>query len=293
MNFFLKVVAHVFCLIPRQIWRYSIGGLVGFLWYDLFRIRRKDMYEHIKIAFPEATDTEVKSIARKSIYKMSMNFAEMFRLPAITKSWIEKNIVFEGWEHVEKARQKNKGIYFLALHMGSGDMSATSIVAKGLPLYLITKRFKIKWLDQIWFAVRGSGGVGYINAHGSKTSFEILKAIKEKASVVFVIDQFMGPPYGIETTFFGKKTGTAYGLALFHLKTKTPVIPVYSYEGPESKIHVCFDSEVETESKITEDHQKSIQILTQMFNDKLEGIIKKHPDEWLWLHRRWKEYRIG
>src|SRR5690606_32701116 len=142
----------------------------------------------------------------------------------------------------------------------------------------------------IWFHFRGAQGVKYIEAHSDRTAFEILKAIRAKSLVVFVLDQFMGRPFGIETTFFGRKTGTAYGLALFYLKTRSPVVPVYGYEDDQGKMHMVCLPALELESLLGSDQDENILALTQKFCDVIEEAVKKHPTDWMWVHRRWKEY---
>jgi KDO2-lipid IV(A) lauroyltransferase len=103
----------------------------------------------------------------------------------------------------------------------------------------------------------------------------------------------MGKPYGVRTSFFGKPAGTAYGLALFHMKTKSPVVPVYTYEGQDGKIHIIVESPVKSEvqSKEQEEVQTREQTLvelTQRYTDKLESIVRRYPEHWMWVHRRWK-----
>ena len=170
------------------------------------------------------------------------------------------------------------------------DVGASSIVMKGQELYLITKRFKAKWFDDMWFSVRGAQGVKYIDAHAPNNAFEILKALKKNAALVFVLDQYMGKPFGIATRFFGKRTGTAYGLALFVQKTKAPVLPTYTFEGDDHKIHVVIEPPLDTEKCLTDDKDQTLVNLTQSFNDKLEEIVRKHPEQWMWVHRRWKDF---
>jgi len=177
------------------------------------------------------------------------------------------------------------------MHLGNGDVMASALVLKGIPVQLITKVFKNKFLNDIWFSIRGAQGVQFIDAHGKNTAFEVLKGLRSQNAVVFVLDQYMGKPYGIETTFFGKKTGSAYGLALFYQKTKAPILTVYAYQGSDQKMHLCIDPPLNMDHLLKENREENNLLLTQAFCDKIEEVIKKHPQEWLWLHRRWKDYR--
>ncbi|AHZ84052.1 lipid A biosynthesis lauroyl acyltransferase [Bdellovibrio bacteriovorus] len=277
-------------LVPRR-WLRKSGSWVGFLWFDVFGFRKKIVLDNLKLAFPEWTDQQRKIVGRESVYQLGYNFAEFFFIPSVTPEWIAKNVVFHGWEHVENARAAGKGMFFLTLHLGNGDLACNTIVLNGQSVNLITKRFKTKWFDDLWFSIRGAKGVQYIDAHAPNNAFEILKALKKNSAVVFVLDQFMGRPFGIETSFFGKKTGTAYGLALFVQKTKAPVLPIYTYEGEDKKLHVVVEPAMDTASCVTDDKDQTILNLTQSYCDKLEEIVRKHPEQWMWVHRRWKDFR--
>lgn len=289
IKFFAKFMVFMSSLFPRS-WLRKSGSWLGFLWFDIFGFRKKIVMDNLNIAFPEWSEEKKKQIARESVYQLGYSFAEFFFIPSMTPEWLNKNVVFEGWENVEKARLDGKGMFFLSLHLGNGDIAANSIAMNGQDIYLITKSFKTKWFNDLWFSIRGAQGVRYIDAHGSNNAFEILKALKKNAALVFVLDQYMGKPFGIATTFFGKRTGTAYGLALFVQKTKAPVLPIYTYEGNDKKIHVVVEPALDTAKWVTDDKDRTILNLTQSFNDKLEEIVRKHPEQWMWVHRRWKDF---
>lgn len=272
---------------PRYVVR-APGALLGFLWIDFLRVRKKVVLENLRLAFPEKSEADRLLIARRSVYNMGYNFAEFFAIPGMDKEWRQHNIVFHGLEHIQQAQAENKGVFILGMHLGNGDIIANAIASDVTPLVLITKVFKNKILNDIWFSIRGYHGVKYIDAHGSNNAFEILKALKQKSAVVFVLDQFMGRPFGIPTQFFGKRTGTAYGLALFVQKTKAPVIPVYSYDGEDGKIHIVFLPKVDTGSLMTDDKDETTARMTQKFTDIIEDCVRRHPEHWMWVHRRWK-----
>ncbi len=284
----LNLLSRSLFFLPRKAIRF-LGSLLGVLWFDIFRFRRKIVLSNLDIAFPEMAEKEKIKIGRRSVYELGSNFLEFFTLPALNQKWVRKNAVYEGVEHVENAIKKNKGVYLLSMHIGHGDMGASLISMLGIEVYLISKFFKTKWFNDFWFYLRSGQGVKFIEPHGLQTPFEILKAIKNKSSVIFVLDQFMGRPYGVPTLFFGKKTGTAYGLALFYLKTKSPIVPVYTYEGNDGKVHLVFEPELKLDSLISEDKDKTIAALTQNFTDQIEKIVRRYPEQWMWVHRRWKD----
>lgn len=289
VNLFVKFMVFMSSLIPRK-WLRKSGGWLGFLWFDVFGFRKKIVLNNLNIAFPEWSEEKKLQVGRESVYQLGYSFAEFFFIPSLTSKWIKENVVFEGWENVEKARTEGRGILFLSLHLGNGDLAANTIVMQGQGVHIITKKFKTKWFNDLWFSIRGAKGVQYIDAHAPNNAFEILKALKKNSGLVFVLDQYMGRPFGIATSFFGKKTGTAYGLALFTVKTKAPVLPIYTFEGADNKLHVVFEPAMDTAKWVTEDKEETLLNLTQSFNNKIEEIVRKHPEQWMWVHRRWKDF---
>ncbi|MFM6927675.1 MAG: lysophospholipid acyltransferase family protein [Bdellovibrio sp.] len=289
VKFFVKSGIFFSSLLPRKVLRLS-GSWIGFLWFDLFGFRKKIVLDNLKIAFPEWTEEQRKAVGRESVYQLGYNFGEFFFIPSMNRKWVEKNVIFEGWENVEKARAGGKGMFFLTLHLGNGDLAANAIALNGQEICIITKKFKTQWFNDLWFSVRGAQGVKYIDAHGPSNAFDILKALKRNEALVFVLDQYMGKPFGVATTFFGKRTGTAYGLALFAQKTKAPVLPIYTYEGKDGKVHVVVEPAMDLAQSLVEDKDQTTANLTQKFSDKLESIVRKHPEQWMWVHRRWKDF---
>lgn len=289
MGFFAELLCRLWATIPRPVLRW-LGSWIGILWFDILRFRRRIVLGNLELAFPESSPAWRRGIGRESLRRAGANFFEFFTLPVMDEEWIRENAVIEGWENVEEARRENKGVLLLSLHMGAYDLAASLIVQKGLEVHLISKFFRTQWFNDLWFSIRGAKGVRFIDPHGPTTAFDILKALKKKAGVIFVIDQYMGRPFGIRTKFFGVETGTAYGLALFRLKTGAPVIPVYSREGEDGKLHLVFESKVDLSAIDDTDKDAAVLAMTQTFNDVIEAIVRRHPEEWLWVHRRWKNF---
>lgn len=265
-----------------------MGVFLGTLWFDILKLRRWTVLKNVTIAFPEESHEERLRIARESMYHLCYNFIEFSQLPFLNKKWVENEVVLHGLENFERARGKGKGVLILSLHVGNGDVGLAALAIKGFRLHVISKKFKNRFLNQLWFGVREKMGTRFLSPHGSSLAFDILKACRQQESVVFVTDQFMGKPYGIESTFFGRKTGTAYGLALFAMKSKAPVLPVYTYRDAELRTHIVFEEEIAFEK--IEDKDLQIRLMTQKYNDRVESIVRRYREQWMWVHRRWKKW---
>lgn len=289
MSWWIRIINIILRPWPRH-WVRALGRPLGILWFDVFRFRRNVVLSNLKIAFPEWSEAERIKVGRRSVYMLTENLAEFFLIPSITDDWIRREVVFHGEDNLKKALEVKRGVLLLTLHLAHGDVLGNIVARKGYDVSIITKFFRSPWLNDLWFSIRGAQGVKFIEPHGEKTPFAILKALRANGLVAFVLDQHMGRPYGIEARFFNRPVGTAYGLALFHLKTKSPVVPIYSYENEDGKIHVVFDKPFFYDERLgsRENRDQAIQELTQIYTDKVEEVVRRYPKQWMWVHRRWK-----
>lgn len=286
-DFLISSLSRIYGLLPYWCLKTFAKGFAWF-WFDVVRFRRYTILRNLTIAFPQMSHVDRYQLARQSLVYQVLVFLDVLLIPGVRSNSLDRLFQFHGIEHFKKVHEKGKGVFLMSLHIGSGDLGVTALALKGLPLSLISKKFKNAAVNNFWFGLRERNGVKFIDAHGSKTAFEIMTAMKNNRGVVFVIDQFMGKPYGIETTFFGRKTGTAYGLALFAIKAKAPVIPLYTYQDQTGVHHIVFGDPV----PVIENENRDLQILqmTESYNRTLEEIIKAHPEQWMWIHRRWKKF---
>lgn len=286
---FSSIVGWIWSFLPYKLNLY-FGKVLAFLWIDLFQIRKDIIYSNLDTVFPDKTFAEKKKIARSSMQNLGRSFFDAFKIPSVDLPWIEKNVLFDGLENYEKAMAQGKGILFLTLHLGSGDLGAAVLAKRLKPIYIISKRFRNQFMDTAWFALRGASKTQFIDAHGKKNAFEILGALKKNFGVVFVLDQFMGKPFGVLTSFFGKQTGTAYGLALFAKKTQAPVVPIYTHWGKDGMLNISFGERIDLSPFVSDDDETYKRNVTNRFNREIEKIILQHPEHWMWVHRRWKDF---
>ncbi|RME14417.1 MAG: lipid A biosynthesis lauroyl acyltransferase, partial [Bdellovibrio sp.] len=265
-----------------------LGTLIGVFVFDILRIRRKVVLENLKIAFPEKSKKERLQLARRSYIHLALGLLEFFDFPFLKQK--NKDIfIFHGWENYKEAMASQKGVCLLSLHLGNGDMGIAALSLNGVPLTVITKFFKIQWINDLWFGLRKKMGTEFIGPRN--TSFAVLKALKRKRAVVFVMDQFTGPPIGCRVKFFGVETGAAMGLATLVRRTQAPVVPTYCLRDDKGKTHVFFEKEMPLLNPKGLSAQEHIEALTQLYTSKVEELVSKYPEQWMWLHRRWKVFR--
>lgn len=270
---------------PRKAHTY-IAKVLAFLFFDILRVRRKVILDNIAIAYPKLSHADRVRMGRASMVSQGQILIEYFLMMVYKPNWFSSLFSFEGLEHYDEALKQGKGVFILTLHIGNGDFACVGLAQKGYTINLISKKAKQEWLNEIWFGMRKKLGTKLI-AH-EKSNSEIIRALKRNEAVIWVMDQYMGPPSGIKTRFFGKETGTARGMAIFHERTQVPVLPCYNVRRPDGGFHLVVEKPLEFTPN--NDHEAAILELTQSYNDKLEEFVRKKPEQWMWIHRRWKNF---
>lgn len=276
-------------LIARSPWavQRALGATLGILWYDVFRIRRQVVIANLKIAYPEMSLSDRKRLGRRAMIEFCTNIIQYAQIPFLDGESLNRFFIIEGLEHLERARAKGKGVAMLTLHLGNGDFAVSGLGLMGLPVHLVSKVMKTKWLNDLWFGMRERVGVRFIEPRNS--SFAILKAFKRNEIVIFVNDQFTGPPIGIKAKFFNHDAGTALGLATMVERSGAAVVPTYNLRLADGRIRIVFEAEIPFEHK--GDHDQSLAQMTQAYNDRLEQYVRMCPHQWMWIHKRWKLFK--
>lgn len=273
--------------IPQGL-RRVLGSFLGILWYDVFRIRRQVVLDNLKIAFPEMPAEQRVQIGRKSLMHLGQCLLEYAFLPFLAKENVDELFGFENLEVVDESLKKGCGVILLTCHIGNGDLATAGLALKGYRVYMVSKFFKFRMLNDLWFGMRRKAGLEFIPPRDS--SYTLLKALKKNALVVIPLDQFTGPPIGVKTTFFGRETGTAAGLSLMADRSGAPVVACFTYRQPNGKHVLRFVQRFDV--KFSEDRDSSMVTYTQQFNDVLEEFVREYPGQWMWIHRRWKRFVV-
>lgn len=262
--------------------RLAIGSFLAFLWFDLFRIRRKVVLDNIAIAFPDMPAAERIRLGRRSLRYLGSNFVEYSLLPWLNKENYTRFFEFHDMHILDEALAQGRGALMLTLHLGHGDLACAGLSLKGYRIVIASKLFKARWLNDLWFGMRERLGTRFVPPRDS--SYALLKALKTGSTVIIPLDQFTGPPIGVRTTFFGRETGTAAGLAVMAERSKAPVVLCYTWRQADGRHAI-------RSTKVIPTGDAPPEVVTQRFNDELEKVVREHPDQWMWIHKRWKKFK--
>lgn len=277
---FIKVLA----LLPRPLSR-VFGIAISQLVYLLhFKLRQVGM-RNLAMAFPEKTVAERKRILRGEFTSLGRQLAELCQFPRYTLESVDGVVVYDGLENYERAYARRKGVLFLTAHFGGWELSAFVHSLHGHPVNIVMRPMDNPYLDRLLQSQRTMHG----NKVVPKDDFVrgLLAAMKAGETVGILMDTNMTPPQGVFVDFFGIPACTASGLARIALRTDAAVVPGFTiWDEALGRYRLRFDPALDLIR--TGDLEADIVANTQKFTKVIENYVRKYPEQWLWVHRRWK-----
>jgi Kdo2-lipid IVA lauroyltransferase/acyltransferase len=282
---FIKILGGL----PRPLARAAGIGLAWAVYVLHVRLRQVGM-RNLGLAFPEKTEAERARILRGEFASLGRQLAEVCHFPKFTLPTVEQVVVYDGLENYERAHARGKGVLFLTAHFGGWELSAFAHSMHGHWMHVVMRPLDNEYLDRL---IRD-----YRTMHGNKVVDKddfvrrLLSAMKAGEVVGMLMDTNMTPPQGIFVDFFGVQACTASGLARIALRTDAAVVPTFTiWDAELRKYRLRFDPAVELVR--TGDLEAEIKANTQKFTSIIETYVRKYPEQWLWVHRRWKTRPAG
>ena len=270
--------------LPRWLAR-AIGISIAWTVYFLHvRLRHVGM-RNLALAFPEKSRRERARILRGEFTSLGRQLAEVCLFPRYTLDNIDKICVYDGFENFERALARGKGVLFLTGHLGGWEVSSFMHSLHGHPLHIVMRALDNVYLDRFMRHYRTMHG----NSTVDKDDFVrgLLSAMKKGETVGILMDTNMTPPQGVFVDFFGIPACTASGMARIALRTDAAVLPGFTvWDCKLRKYRLRFDPAVQLIR--TGDDDADAVANTQLFTKVIEDYVRHYPDQWLWVHRRWK-----
>jgi Kdo2-lipid IVA lauroyltransferase/acyltransferase len=271
-------------LLPRSLSRAAAISLAWMVYLLHGRLRRVGM-RNLSMALSEKSRGEHVGILRGEFTSLGRQLAEVCQLPRYTLANVNQVVVYDGFENYERAVARGKGVLFLTAHFGGWELSAFVHSLHGHPMHVVVRNLDNVYLDRLIQRYRSMHG----NTTVSKDNFVrgLLEAMKSGEVVGILMDTNMTPPQGVFVNFFGIPACTASGLARIALRTDAAVVPGFTiWDTALRKYRLRFDPAVNLVR--TGDDEKDIVTNTQIFTKITEDYVRRYPDQWLWVHRRWK-----
>lgn len=263
--------------------RAALGARAGALWRLLDRRRRRVALANVRRAFPSWSREQVLCLVRENFSHLGRVGAELLGLRGVTPEELLARCRFEGLEHLEESLSKGRGAMLLTGHVGNWELAGLALGARGFPLVAVGRTQSNPWVDRRATELRGRfGGVAVPHREAVRP---VLRALRGGRVVAFLMDQRPRGSEAVPSRFFGRTVATNPGLAAIALRTGAPVVPGFAVrEGAEHWIR--FEPEVEMPRG--KRRREAIAEATAAFDGVIETAVRRSPEQWLWVHRRWR-----
>jgi KDO2-lipid IV(A) lauroyltransferase len=266
------------------------GDKLGTTAHSLLGKRRKSALNNLHLALgKEKTSEEIERICRDCFTNIGKDMMETSRCFDFEDSHLKGMITLEGKEHLDRALSRGNGVIGLTAHLGNFPLMAVRIVNEGYPLSMVARDPENPKIAKLIRSARDAVGIDSIPDKPRLTCVSrCLNALKENRILLLQIDQ-NAPATECWVDFFGYLVPTFKGPIIFSLRTRAPILPMFSIRNPDGfhKISVHPAFELTATGNIQEDITSNIARLTKI----VEAVIREYPEQWWWIHRRFKRAR--
>ena len=245
---------------------------------------------NLKLAFPEWSESERSAVMKAMTRNLGWMAAEFARFPRYTTENIESVVILDGHENFLAGQSRGKGVLYLTGHIGAWELSSFAHALYGFPLHYMARPLDNGPLDALVNESRGLSGNKPI--FKNESARQILRVLKGAGTVGILADQNTMPEEGVWVDFFGTPACTTTGIARVALHTDAAVVPGYAYwDESLRKYRLRFEPPVELVR--SGDNERDVLENTRRFSKVIEKIIREHPEQWVWVHARWKNRPKG
>jgi KDO2-lipid IV(A) lauroyltransferase len=280
----VALIVRAIGVLPRPL-AHGVGILIGKLVYYLHSRLRRVGRHNLEMAFPEKSPAERRQILRGVYVSLGRLLGEACLFPSYTRGNAHDIAVYQGFENFEAAEKRGKGVLLLTAHLGGWEVGSFFHSLQGHPMHIVVRPLDNPYVDGLVSRYRGLHG----NTMIGKQEFArgLIAAMRRNETVGILMDTNMTPPQGVFVDFFGIPACSASGLARIALHSDATVVPAFTiWDSALRKYRVEFDRAVDLVR--TGDDEADAVANTARFTKVIESYIRRYPDQWLWVHRRWK-----
>lgn len=275
--------------LPRPVARGAAAAVVRVLLALLPKLRETAVF-NLRLAFPDWSDARRQEVLREMSRQLGRMAAEFARTPRWNREMIEEVVVIEGQENVLAARERGKGVLILTGHIGGWELSSLALALYVYPLHYMARPLDNARVDALVNRYRGLAGNRPI--FKNESARVMLKILQQGGTIGILADQNTMPEEGVFVDFFGTPACTTAGIARVALHTGAAVVPGYAvWEEEIGKYRLRFEPAIELVN--TGDAESDVRENTHRFARVIERIIRRYPEQWVWVHARWKTRPAG
>ena len=278
----VRVIAASVSVLPMPAAR-AVGAGLGRLVYYVDASHRRIALENLAAAFPGRPVAERRALARAMFAHFGSLLLELLKFGGYSPEQMLAAVDIEGEERVRLAQQQGKGILFFTGHFGYWEIQAIVHAARGYPTSVLARPLDNPYLHRWLERIRTRTGGSVIYRQGAVR--RMLRELASNHGIAVLIDQHLHSD-AIYVDFFQRPAATTSALAALALRTGAAVIPVFALPLPGGRYRLIYEHPVEPPPA---DDPDPIRSFTQRCTDVLEMYVRRHPEQWLWMHRRWRE----
>jgi KDO2-lipid IV(A) lauroyltransferase len=267
-------------LVPYRIGVWA-GGIIGFIAYYLLRRERTRAVKHLTETFGQKGSSWIHRTARQCFIHLGKALLEVMLM---SPRRLLRVITVEGEENLQKALERKKGVVYVTGHIGNWELMA-QMVARKYPLSVIAAPIEPEQVNDMIVELRAGMGVRTILRSRPGAAKELIRAFRENRVLGILIDQDTDVESAF-VDFLGKKARTPTAAASMAIKFGAPVVFGYIQRRKDGRHAIVIEGPLHL--PVTNDTEKDIITATAMFTKKIEDVIQKNPEQWVWMHRRWR-----
>jgi KDO2-lipid IV(A) lauroyltransferase len=279
----IRALRAVLSWLPHRLVR-GCGAVAGLLFYAVDRKHRRVALTNLAQAFPMRSASESRAIARAMFRHFGRLLFEMLKFSTLSPAQMLKRVEFEGEDLARLAYAQGRGVLFFTGHFGFWELHAMVHGLQLQPIGVLARALDNPYLNMLLEEVRGRSGNTVIYRQGAVR--RVLKTLAAGQGVALLIDQHMHSADAIWVDFFERPAATTSTLAALALRTGAPVVPVFALPIRGGRYRMIYEHAVEPPEAEAPD---AIREFTQRCTDVLEMYVRKYPELWLWMHRRWRD----
>ena len=270
-------------LMPDPLVR-AAGTLLGRAVYTFDRARRRIAQRNLASAFPGRTERERKAIARAAFGHFGRLLVELMKFSTLSDTMMLARVEFDGKDRARLAYAQGRGVLFFTGHFGFWELHGIAHARRIQPIGVLARALDNQRLNGLLESIRQKTGNTVIYRQG--TIRRVMRMLHAGQGVALLIDQHISSRDAIYVDFFERPAATTSALAALALRTGAPVVPVFALPVGPGRYRMIYEHPVEPPRGETED---AVREFTQRCTDVLEMYVRRHPDLWLWMHRRWRD----
>jgi len=261
-----------------------LGRRLGDLAFVVVVPRRRVALANLERALPDVAVSERRRICRASFQHLGLMFVELCAALSRPLKHTLEGITVDGLHHLRSAVATHGNALVLTAHLGNWELLAVAHQLGGVPFSVVVRPLDASWLDAVADRLRRKTGIELIDKRGALRP--VLGALQRGRLVGILMDQNAARREGIFVSFFGRPASTSKSIAVLALRTGTPVVPIFIYREDLGRHRVVIHPALPVDALA--DDEDAVAALTQRCTTTIETAIGAAPEQWLWLHNRWR-----